>query len=223
MDPNLRKQINVWIFQLRGGDKKAEQKLYERYYKRIQLYVYKNVWAPEIKDLENLVANIWLKLKDWFMQHYIEKSEQTVVYNQVRSLCRSVGQKDKHEPTYGREPLKTHFSDKEEKKDDEPLLPIHFEIFEKIFISKSGHVNVVEKEVTFKARFYYILSKCLSFLNDRQRNVINWFFYHGYNFVEIGRIIGTSNVTAGNECRKALENLRRCFNRHNIHSVEDLI
>jgi RNA polymerase sigma factor (sigma-70 family) len=223
MNSALREHINNLIRRLRAGDPEAEKKLYERYYRRIGFYVYRNVWFPEIKDPENVIGDVWLKLRDWFMRNDIEKSERSVVYNQVRSFCRSAGTKDKLEPSYGSEPTKSHFTDKEEENDKEPLLPVHTEILKKIFVYDYGQTNIPEKERTFKARLYNILSKCLKNLTERELKIIDWAFFHDYDFVKIAEMIGRSNVTAGNACKGALKKLRRCFSRHNIHSLEDLL
>ena len=212
------------IGRLRKGDNEAEEFLYNRYYKRILHYVYNNIWYPDIKDIENTVQDIWIKLRKWFMKNYIEKSESAVVNNKVRSWCANVGKKDNREPSYGLEPIRSNSTNKEgDNYNDKNLIPsVQKEIFVKLFMDHSRDSNTVEEENMFKISFNTILSKCLKLLPERQCIAIDHYFYRGQTFEEIGIVIGKTGVTAHNNCKEALINLRRCFKKHNIFSVGDI-
>ena len=76
MNEELRNQINALIVRLRQGDRDAEEKLNGRYVPKIRFYVHNNVWHNDIKDPENLVQDIWLKLRTWFNENFIKESEK---------------------------------------------------------------------------------------------------------------------------------------------------
>jgi RNA polymerase sigma factor (sigma-70 family) len=218
---NIEK-INRLIVRLRQGDQEAEILLYNECISRIRIYVHYNVWTPDVKDPENLIQEVWLKLKGWFVHNDVISSEKSVIFNQVRSLCRSQALKDKREPDSGNEPLKDPGFDKESGGKDKDSPSVHEEIFKNIFVNEYGHSNVPEKERLFLARFKATLSKCLKNLTDRQCDVINKRFYLGMTLQEIGDTIGTTLQAARDECNKAIGKLKRCFQRNNIRSVGDL-
>ena len=204
MKDDLRIYINQLIYKFRGGDKKAEKKLFKRYYPRIKMYVYKNVWISELKDPEDLMNNIWLKLRDWFSSNDIRASEKVVIYNIVRSNCERQARKDKREISFG---------DTEENQND------YFDFFNSIRDRKSQ--KDLEKNV-LKASFYKILSLCLENLTERQRKVINYYFFSDYTYEKIGELLSVSNVTAFNDCKRGLSNLKSCFQSHGVFSLGDI-
>jgi len=225
MDEELRDQINSLIIRLRQGDSDAEKALYDRYVPRIQFYVCRNVWSSDVKDIEDLVWDIWLKLRTWFMRNSIEASEKSVVSNLVRSACRGQARKDKREIAYGEEPYRAIFTaqgnDQDENK--EPLLPVLTELIRKRFLCDNGNVNVYEKEKIFEARFKNILSKCLRRRSETQKKVIHLRFYEEYTFNEIAIMLGVATERAWQICNEALMRLNQCFGRYNIRSVGDLL
>jgi len=225
MNKELVNQINALITRLRQGDRDAENALNGRYVPRIRFYVYRNVWYSDIKDPENLVQDIWLKLRAWFKENFIKRSEIAVVFNLVRSSCRDQARKDKREIAYGKEPYRSGFTAKEDdqNKAKEPLLPVHKELLIKRFAYDYGNVNVPEKIKTFEARSKNILSKCLRNLSPTQQVVIDLRFYQEYIYADIGDRIGVATERAYQVCEEALGILQRCFRRHNIRSVGDLL
>ena len=225
MNEELRNQINALIVRLRQGDRDAEEKLNGRYVPKIRFYVHNNVWHNDIKDPENLVQDIWLKLRTWFNENFIKESEKTVIFNLVRSSCRGQAIKDKREISYEEELDRSSFTAKKDgqNKDKRPLLSHHTALLRKRFAYDYGNVNVPEKTRTFKARFKNILSKCLRNLSPTQQRVIDLYCHQEYTYNEIGNKIGVTTERAFQICRNALGRLNRCFRRHNIRSVGDLL
>jgi DNA-directed RNA polymerase specialized sigma24 family protein len=221
MDKALRKKINKYIYRLKKGDKEAEEILYTMYIGKIRLYVYRNVWIPEIKDPESLIEDIWVKLRVWFLgkSNYIKKNDKAVVYNIVRRECAAIAKKNIREPIYGTDPSKNDYSDN----DDKIKPKFHKEILKSITSKSQENSANTELNINFKVSFYKILSNCLKELNERQKNVLDGYFGQFRTFEEIGKSISKTNVTAFNDCRKALESLRRCFNRYGIYSTGDLL
>ena len=220
MDERLRQRINELINRFRNGDKEAEELLQERYKRRIKLYVYRNVWSQEIKDLDDLIEIILFKLFKWFINNYIVKSEKSVIYNLVRRECASQGKKDKREPLYGVEPFE---ADSKNDSNNGSNLPIHKEILNSVNVIADGDPDCADKMILFKVSFYSILSKCLKPLSERQQKALHHRFFLDRTYKEIGQSLNTSNVTALKDCKSGLESLRKCLNKHGIFSTGDLL
>jgi DNA-directed RNA polymerase specialized sigma24 family protein len=221
MDEVLRKKINKYIYRLKQGDIEAERILHEMYIKKIETYVHRNVWIIELKDPENLIKDIWLKLRDWFFKksNYIEKNDTAVVYNIVRRECAASAKKNIREPRYGIDPSKNDYPTN----DDKIKPKFQREILKDIIRRSQENSANSEHSTNFKLSFYKILSNCLRELSERQKNVLDGYFFQHSTFEEIGKSISKTNVTAFNDCRKALKSLRRCFYRHGIYSIGDLL
>lgn len=221
MKEETRQQINELIYRFRSGDKGAELFLYERYKKRVQFYVYKNVWFNELKDYENLIEDILQKLFNWFKDNKIEKSDKAVVYNLVRRECASQGRKDKREIASNFETTSSKDGNPQrvgnkyldgisEKISNDNLSD------ERIFFSKPRIDPILELNLSA------ILSKCVKNLTKQQQKVLDLYIYHGYTYAEIGGIINRSNVTAHNNTKKAINSLKACFRSHGINTLSDL-
>jgi DNA-directed RNA polymerase specialized sigma24 family protein len=217
MKETTRQQINKLIYDFRKGDKKSEQILYERYKKRVQLYVYKNVWFKGLKDPDSLIEDILSKLFRWFRNNKIEKSESAVIYNIVRRECDSQGKKDKREPAVDFEPRRSS-PDNDKNKKNRVLLEINRKMVNdnSFFSSNPGILSFS------KLNLLVLLSKCLKRLTKRQRKVIDYYFFHGYTYAEIGTLINRSNVAAFNCVKAANESLMKCLKEHGINSLSDL-
>lgn len=221
MDEELRKKINKLILRYRNGDPEAERLLIKSYKKKIKFYVYyKNVWLKEIKDIENLIEEIMSKLLNWFLNHYIEKSDKSVVYNLVRRECALQGNKDKREPAYGVYNLE---ADSKNDFTNRSNLTIQKEILNSIDVSSHGKLDSAENKILFNVSFYSILSKCLMTLSEPQQKALDQRFFLERTYKEIGQSLDKSNVAAFNYCKSGLENLRKCLNKHGIFSTGDFL
>jgi RNA polymerase sigma factor (sigma-70 family) len=214
--------INQHIDRLRVGNKKSEEELYKRYIKRIRFYVYRNVWITDLKDPEDTISRAWLRLKNWFLDNYIEKSEGAVIRNLVKSVCYNIASKDMREPYYGNEPLGSNHDNEDNYQQKEySLLSVHKEIMDKVLGSQNH--NPIENETSFKLCFKDVLEKCLRRLNETQRKVLDYYFHQGHTLKEIGEFIGLTNVTVMNYRNSSIEKLRDCFKEHEIFAIGDLI
>jgi RNA polymerase sigma factor (sigma-70 family) len=212
MNEELRKKINKLIILFRDDCESAEKKLYQRYFPRIQFYVLHNRWSTNIKDLDNAMMQCWMRLRNWFLGHQIEKSDRQVIYNTVRSVCNQIAVKDNREISHENAVSSI----------DEKLIAELPEMIQGNSVSWQSLTDNPEN-LTLQSNSRKILSRCLKRLSDRQQKAIDFRFFRDLNYREMGDLLGITRQSAFKNCKDTLSSLLNCLNEHGIYSVGDLI
>ena len=154
----------------------------------------------------------WMRLRNWFLGHQIEKSERQVIYNTVRGVCSQIAIKDKREISYDNGVLS----------DEDKLIAELPKTIQGNSISWKSPTDNPEN-LTLQSNSRKILSECLKRVSARKQKAIDYRYYRDLTYQKVGDSLGISRQAAYKKCQDTLNSLLNCLNEHGIYSVGDLI
>lgn len=209
-------ELNALILAFRGGDKKAETKLYLRYIRRINMLMRKSPWYDDIKDPESLAIDIWMKLCEWFQENTIEKGEGAVIANRVRGMCRDQAVKDQRETAAEIEQVDFN--------DTKPSSATIREILalwatQRDLIPGFSTKRFTESQLNMHISFRKILAKCLGRVPDKKLEALDRNLYDNETMEKIGESFNVSHVTISNYIDAAIQDLKNCFGMNDVPNL----
>lgn len=194
MDEGSIEYVNGLIDELRNNNKKAEFKLWERYFPRIEMYAKKNSWCRQLKSPEDAPFRLWETLKKKFLKpgFYILRGEGTVVYNVVRGYCRDWVQRERREPSI----------------EDKPPM------------SRRAKNDLRWSSVL--KTLHEPLSECLAELTPAMLELIDLKFFENLSYQKISKKLDVKKEIIIHQCEKAFLSLEACLNNKGIFSMKEL-